>query len=127
MVSLYSIPRYREARLFHTTWVTLSPTKLVTGLVYITHSKVAVLLPAIPSTTLLMRPLLRTVVQPVAIAAQLQVSILFVRCARLMKGFDDDLCSLDNYMDYSDDSCMNQFTPGQVVRLKAQMSTYRGV
>lgn len=32
-----------------------------------------------------------------------------------------------NYMDYSDDSCMTEFTPGQVVRLTTQISTYRGV
>ena len=34
---------------------------------------------------------------------------------------------LDNYMDYTDDSCMNQFTAGQITRLKSQMSTYRGI
>jgi len=44
-----------------------------------------------------------------------------------------DTCSgggvdpIHNYMDYSDDACMNQFTPGQVTRLQSQMSTYRGV
>ncbi|KAF9647707.1 zincin [Thelephora ganbajun] len=32
-----------------------------------------------------------------------------------------------NYMDYSDDSCMNNFTPGQCTRLKSQISTYRSV
>jgi hypothetical protein len=32
-----------------------------------------------------------------------------------------------NYMDYSDDSCMNNFTPGQVTRLRSQISTYREI
>jgi hypothetical protein len=30
-------------------------------------------------------------------------------------------------MDYSDDSCMNQFTAGQVTRLQLQIATYRGI
>ncbi|KAJ1311906.1 hypothetical protein OPQ81_010366 [Rhizoctonia solani] len=34
---------------------------------------------------------------------------------------------IHNYMDYSDDDCMTEFTPGQVTRIKSQMSTYRGV
>jgi hypothetical protein len=44
-----------------------------------------------------------------------------------------DTCSgggvdpITNYMDYSDDSCMNQFTPGQAARLKSQIATYRGL
>jgi hypothetical protein len=33
----------------------------------------------------------------------------------------------DNYMDYSDDSCMTEFTPGQVDRLKLALSTYRSL
>jgi hypothetical protein len=42
-------------------------------------------------------------------------------------GLVDMLFSLDNFMDYSDDACMNQFTHGQITRLKEQMSTYRKV
>ncbi|PFH48068.1 hypothetical protein AMATHDRAFT_76916 [Amanita thiersii Skay4041] len=44
-----------------------------------------------------------------------------------------DTCSgggvdpIHNFMDYTDDACMNNFTPGQVTRLKSQMATYRGV
>ena len=30
-----------------------------------------------------------------------------------------------NFMDYTDDSCMNAFTPGQDARMDAQFSTYR--
>jgi len=33
----------------------------------------------------------------------------------------------DNFMDYTDDSCMTGFTKGQAKRLKAQLRTYRGV
>jgi len=35
--------------------------------------------------------------------------------------------SIHNYMDYSYDSCMNQFTPGQVTRAKQQVLTYRQI
>lgn len=35
--------------------------------------------------------------------------------------------AVHNYMDYSDDSCMNNFTPGQITRLQSQLSTYRGI
>ncbi|KAI0796517.1 metalloprotease [Abortiporus biennis] len=44
-----------------------------------------------------------------------------------------DTCSstgvdpIHNYMDYSYDSCMNQFTAGQITRLQSQLRTYRGI
>ncbi|KAG8895556.1 hypothetical protein FRC01_012315 [Tulasnella sp. 417] len=44
-----------------------------------------------------------------------------------------DTCSswgvdpVHNYMDYSYDSCMNQFTPGQCTRMNGQLATYRGL
>ncbi|KAI9448327.1 Metalloprotease [Lactarius indigo] len=34
---------------------------------------------------------------------------------------------IHNYMDYSDDSCMTQFTFGQARRLRGMLATYRGV
>ncbi|KAF9452927.1 zincin [Macrolepiota fuliginosa MF-IS2] len=34
---------------------------------------------------------------------------------------------INNFMDYTDDSCMTNFTPGQAARLQAQLHTYRGV
>ncbi|CAE6497601.1 unnamed protein product [Rhizoctonia solani] len=34
---------------------------------------------------------------------------------------------IHNYMDYSYDSCMNEFTPGQITRIKSQIATYRGI
>ena len=42
-----------------------------------------------------------------------------------------DTCSttgkdpIDNFMDYSDDACMNKFTSGQVSRMDSMFSTYR--
>ncbi|THH01883.1 hypothetical protein EW026_g915 [Hermanssonia centrifuga] len=44
-----------------------------------------------------------------------------------------DTCSsagvdpIHNYMDYSYDSCMNQFTAGQISRLQSQIRTYRSI
>ena len=35
--------------------------------------------------------------------------------------------SFHNYMDYSDDSCKDNFTSGQCVRLRSQIATHRGV
>jgi hypothetical protein len=32
-----------------------------------------------------------------------------------------------NYMDYSYDSCMDNFSPGQITRLRSQVYTYRGI
>lgn len=34
---------------------------------------------------------------------------------------------VDNFMDSTDDSCMDQFTPGQVTRLRSLIATYRGI
>lgn len=34
---------------------------------------------------------------------------------------------IHNYMDYSYDSCMNEFTPGQFKRIKEQIKMYRGI
>ncbi|KAF8876727.1 metalloprotease [Infundibulicybe gibba] len=34
---------------------------------------------------------------------------------------------IHNFMDYSDDACMDEFTPGQVARIQSQMLTYRGI
>ncbi|EJD36054.1 zincin [Auricularia subglabra TFB-10046 SS5] len=44
-----------------------------------------------------------------------------------------DTCSsagvdpIHNYMDYTDDACMTEFSAGQTTRLQAQMTAYRGV
>ncbi|EJF62857.1 metalloprotease [Dichomitus squalens] len=44
-----------------------------------------------------------------------------------------DTCSsagvdpIHNYMDYSYDSCMTEFTPGQATRASGQLRTYRGI
>ncbi|KAH9482439.1 Extracellular metalloprotease [Psilocybe cubensis] len=34
---------------------------------------------------------------------------------------------IHNFMDYSDDSCMTEFTAGQITRLRSQIATYRGI
>ncbi|KAF7296820.1 Metalloprotease [Mycena indigotica] len=41
-------------------------------------------------------------------------------------GFPGD-DSIHNFMDYSTDDCKNNFTPGQVERMAAQMGVYRGI
>ena len=35
--------------------------------------------------------------------------------------------AVQNYMDYSDDACLNNFTPGQITRLKDQIATFRKI
>ena len=41
--------------------------------------------------------------------------------------FEDDAAffSFHNFMDYTDDSCMDNFTSGQCERLLSQIATYR--
>ncbi|KAF8645009.1 hypothetical protein AX16_008150 [Volvariella volvacea WC 439] len=34
---------------------------------------------------------------------------------------------IHNFMDYTDDACMDQFTPGQSVRALSQLAMYRGL
>ncbi|KEP46749.1 extracellular metalloprotease [Rhizoctonia solani 123E] len=34
---------------------------------------------------------------------------------------------IHNFMDFSDDICMDSFTPGQIARMKSQVATYRGI
>ncbi|KAF8608974.1 zincin [Ceratobasidium sp. AG-I] len=40
---------------------------------------------------------------------------------------DGDVDPITNYMDYSYDSCMTNFTPGQNARVAEQIKTYRGI
>ncbi|KIJ31613.1 hypothetical protein M422DRAFT_185668, partial [Sphaerobolus stellatus SS14] len=40
--------------------------------------------------------------------------------------FNGGVDPIHNYMDYTDDICRTQFTPGQIARLQSQMATYRG-
>lgn len=35
--------------------------------------------------------------------------------------------AVHNFMDYADDPCMTEFTPGQVTRFKDQIKVYRGI
>ena len=35
--------------------------------------------------------------------------------------------SIHNYMDYAEDPCMENFTPGQCTRLLSQIATYRNI
>jgi len=35
--------------------------------------------------------------------------------------------AVHNYMDYTHDSCMDGFTPGQITRFQSQIATYRGI
>ncbi|KAE8227995.1 hypothetical protein CF326_g7091, partial [Tilletia indica] len=37
------------------------------------------------------------------------------------------LDSIHNYMDYSNDSCMDQFTSGQNTRMQSLTQSYRGI
>jgi len=56
--------------------------------------------------------------------------ILFVRHHsrnRDQMVWSDVIESTDNFMDYSDDACMREFTKGQIYRLRGQIEAYRGM
>ncbi|KAJ8457388.1 hypothetical protein ONZ45_g18337 [Pleurotus djamor] len=38
-----------------------------------------------------------------------------------------DVDPIHNFMDYSDDACMTEFTPGQRERMREQIALYRGI
>ena len=40
---------------------------------------------------------------------------------------DNSLSAIDNFMDYSDDVCISQFTPGQTQRMLTALVQFRGV
>jgi hypothetical protein len=33
----------------------------------------------------------------------------------------------ENFMDYSDDACMTEFSPGQITRMREQIATFRAI
>jgi len=47
----------------------------------------------------------------------------FFRCSSI----SNRIINLDNFMDYTDDTCLTDFTPGQRVRALDQLNTYRMV
>ena len=101
--------------------------RLATGLAYITPSKKVAQALAIPWMTLLLRILLPLAALLAVIPALVVVLTPFVSPFHYRKIQSHDSISSDNFMDYSYDSCMTEFTPGQIARMKSQLSTYRGV
>lgn len=55
------------------------------------------------------------------------VSYPVMEFVNLKKVLIHNLLFADNFMDYTDDSCMTGFTKGQAKRIKAQLRTYRNV
>ena len=102
--------------------------KLAIGLVYTILSKVDVLHLVTPSPTPLQKPALPSDVQKEGIPVVVEVPIPSVRLS-LLYMWDMFLSQsiIDNYMDYTEDACMNAFTPGQAARLSQQLTTYRGL
>ena len=78
---------------------------------------------------LLRKPRLHLDVLPDGILALLQVSTPSVSLSAFDYTWFPDLSFrfVDNYMDYTDDACYEEFTAGQITRLKQQLATYRGI
>lgn len=78
-----------------------------------------------------LRRLLPLDVPLVVIPAAGEVSILFVRSHSESEGewslTTAFYYTVDNYMDYTDDACMTEFSTGQITRLRAQIALYRGI
>lgn len=101
--------------------------KSATGSVSTTHSRVDALSLVTQSLTHPLRDLPPAAAPSAATLAQVAALIPSVSQAiRCDKFLLIDLFP-DNYMDYSYDACMTEFTPGQATRLKSQMRTYRDV
>jgi hypothetical protein len=101
--------------------------KPVTGLACITPSKAVALARVIPSLTLLRKPPLPMAALLTATLAPVVAVTPLVCAAALLKPPVKLTPPAENFMDYSDDSCMSSFTPGQTTRLKKQLATYRRI
>ena len=101
-----------------------------TGWDYTTRSRVGAVLQVTRYTTPLLRlarstaALLQATPAPVEDQTRKSPLLQLRRCHAYSR---DRVSSFHNYMDYSDDSCMNNFTPGQCARIKSQIATYRGI
>ncbi|KAG6817030.1 hypothetical protein H0H87_000654, partial [Tephrocybe sp. NHM501043] len=96
----------------------------VTGWASTTLFRADVMGTVTPLATLLLRKVLRTAALKQEILAQLQALTQSVRLLSCVVTPCSDAPS-DNFMDYTDDSCMNDFTPGQAERAASQINTYR--
>ena len=79
------------------------------------------------STTRHPKLLLRKAVLQIAKPALAHRALIpFVRHLPFVRSVSPDVL-VGNFMDYTDDSCMDGFTPGQAKRLRDQIVAYRGV
>jgi hypothetical protein len=108
-------------------------TKLAIGLVYTTRSKGGVIALGIAWTIRPLKSIPPRDAPPLSLTHALILPVQtplvsdYIALSIYLRIANQEHNNQDNYMDYSDDACYSEFTPGQIARLTEQLATYRGI